>query len=323
MLKSRSKTLLNRSIAAMIAAIDIYNKPDFRYRAESFTILALNAWELLLKAKWLADHNNKMTSLYVRDGNGPKARYRRTRSRNPMTIGIDFLCGKLTSTGTLPDACRKNLDALTELRDTSVHLYHASPKFEEHLLEIGMGCLKNYVSAVQDWFSFDLTKHNFYLMPLSFVSPPASVQAMSLNREEGDFVRYLRGLFDPNADPAARYSVAINIETRFVRSSAVAATPVRTTRNDPNAVSVRLTEEQVRERYPWDYGELVEKCKERDSDFKQTEKFHSVRRPLETDPKFANERRLDPQKPRPRKMFYNPVILEELDKSFTIKRGTA
>jgi len=69
----------------------------------------------------------------------------------------------------------------------------------------------------------------------------------------------------------------------------------------------------------WDYAELVEKCKQRYSDFKQTEKFHGVRRPVESDPKFANERRLDPVKPKPRKMFYNPVILEEFDKVFTVK----
>lgn len=319
-MRSRSKTLLDRSIAAMIAAIDVYNKPDFQYRAESFTILALNAWELLLKAKWLADNNNSISSLYVRDGSGPRARYRRTRSGNPMTVSIDFLGKKLVETGAIHEACRKNLDALTELRDTSVHLYHKNPRFEEHLLEIGMGCLKNFVAAVQDWFQADLSKHNFYLMPLSFATAPASVQAIALSREEDGFIRYLRSLIEPDADPAARYAVAINVETRFVRSTAVAATPVRATRNDPNAVVVRLTEEQVRERYPWDYAELVEKCKQRYSDFKQTERFHSVRRPLETDSKFANERRLDPAKPRPRKMFYNPVVLEELDKEFTVRR---
>jgi len=250
-MKSRSKSLLDRSIAAMIAAIDIYNKPDFQYRAESFTILSLNAWELLLKAKWLSDNDNKLASLYVRVGAEAKARYRRTRSGNPMTVSIDFLGKKLVESGVLQEACRKNLDALTELRDTSVHLYHKNPKFEEHLLEIGMGCLKNFVAAVQDWFGADLSKHNFYLMPLSFATAPASVQALALSREEDGFVRYLRGLIDPDADPAARYTVAINVETRFVRSTAVAATPVRATRNDPNAVSVRLTEEQVRERYPW------------------------------------------------------------------------
>lgn len=65
-MKARSRELLDRAIVAMVAAIDVYNKPNFPYRAESFTILALNAWELLLKARWLALHSNQLSSLYVR-----------------------------------------------------------------------------------------------------------------------------------------------------------------------------------------------------------------------------------------------------------------
>ncbi len=71
-MKARSKELLDRAVAAMVAAIDVYNKPDFPYRAESFTILALNAWELLLKAKWLAANRNRLSSLYVHQGQGGK-----------------------------------------------------------------------------------------------------------------------------------------------------------------------------------------------------------------------------------------------------------
>ena len=50
-MKARSKELLDRAVAATIAAIEIYNKPDFRYREEAFAVLAINGWELLPKAK--------------------------------------------------------------------------------------------------------------------------------------------------------------------------------------------------------------------------------------------------------------------------------
>ena len=49
--KSKSQYLLEKSIQAAISAIEIYNKPDFKYREESFCILIVNTWELLLKAK--------------------------------------------------------------------------------------------------------------------------------------------------------------------------------------------------------------------------------------------------------------------------------
>src|SRR5712664_3495497 len=42
--------LLKNANAALLAAIELYNKPQFQYRDECFVILLLNAWELLLKA---------------------------------------------------------------------------------------------------------------------------------------------------------------------------------------------------------------------------------------------------------------------------------
>ena len=44
----------------MLAAIEVYNKPTFAYREESFAILAINSWELLLKARLLQLENNRL-----------------------------------------------------------------------------------------------------------------------------------------------------------------------------------------------------------------------------------------------------------------------
>jgi hypothetical protein len=51
MRKPRYAQLVDKAIEAAISAIEIYNKPGFRYREETFAILMLNAWELLLKAR--------------------------------------------------------------------------------------------------------------------------------------------------------------------------------------------------------------------------------------------------------------------------------
>ena len=48
----------------MLSAIEIYNKPDFKYREETFTILAINSWELLLKARILKLNNYRVNSIY-------------------------------------------------------------------------------------------------------------------------------------------------------------------------------------------------------------------------------------------------------------------
>lgn len=315
-MRARARELLDRAIAAMVAAIDVYNKPDFPYRAESFTILALNSWELLLKAKWLKIHRNRLSSLYIPGGKGSKRpRYKRTRSGSPFTHSLDYLAKKLTEQKHLDENVRRNLEALGELRDTAVHFYHRSPELNERVQEVGMACLKNFVAAVQDWFDEDLSRFNFYLMPLSFVAPPPSLEAVQLNRHERSFLAFLDRLRPEHEDPGARYSVAVNVEVRFVRSKAASATPIRTT-NDPNAPAVYLSEEQIRERYPWDYQELTKHCRDRYSDFKVDKKYHELRKNLEGDKRFAHERRLDPQKPRPKKIFYSSAIVEELGKHY-------
>ena len=128
----------------MIAAIEIYNKPDFMYIGETFSILAINSWELLFKAKYLKDNHNKMRSLYVtepirnKDGSKSKrCRVKLTRSKNPFTHSIDFIANKLIATGKLERAVWDNILALIELRDSAIHFYNYSAKFNVRIQEIG------------------------------------------------------------------------------------------------------------------------------------------------------------------------------------------
>ncbi len=95
MARSRSNELLDKSVSAMLSAIEAYNKPDHKYREETFSILALNAWELLMKSKLLYEKNNNLRNLYIyekkelRDGSRSSRRYiKRNRSGNPLIIGI-------------------------------------------------------------------------------------------------------------------------------------------------------------------------------------------------------------------------------------------
>ena len=58
------RSLLDKSINSMLSAIEIYNKPNFSYREETFALLAVNAWELILKAHLLKCCNYNMRHLY-------------------------------------------------------------------------------------------------------------------------------------------------------------------------------------------------------------------------------------------------------------------
>jgi len=114
-MKSRANELLDRAVAAMAAAVEIYNKPGFPYRTESFTILAINGWELLLKAKWLHLKRHNIRSLYVYDtrqtlaGNKSKRQYiRRRSSGTPFTIGMTKIASSLLESKVLDQEARTN-----------------------------------------------------------------------------------------------------------------------------------------------------------------------------------------------------------------------
>jgi hypothetical protein len=184
-----------------------------------------------------------------------------------------------------------------------------------------MACLKNFVSAVQDWFGENLSRFNFYLMPLSFIAPPSAFEAVHLSKEEKNFLQYINDIKPADEDPDARYSVAVNVVVRFTRSKAVDAQMVRIT-NDPNALAIRLTEEQICEKYPWDYDELSKRCKERYEGFKMNGEYHKIRKQYENDNRFAHIRLLDPKKSESgKKIFFNPSILNKFDKHYACKKG--
>lgn len=323
-MKSRSNELLDKSIAAMISAIEIYNKPDFLYRGETFSILAINSWELLFKAKLLKDNHNKMRSLYVtepiRNKDGSKSKRRRiklTRSGNPFTHSIDYIAEKLIVTGKLDRTVWDNITALIELRDSAIHFYNYSAKFNVRIQEIGTASLKNYVILYKKWFGRDLSTYNFYLMPLSFVQVPKEADIVLLNAEEKNFFNFVNELEDKSTNPSGEYSIALNTTVKFTKSTSKDDIKVALSQ-DKDAIKVNLTEEEIRSRYPFDYAALTEKCKKRYSDFVMNGDYHKNRKAYEGDPRCAYVRYLDPANPKSgRKVFYSDVILSRLDGHYT------
>ena len=56
---------IGKAQAAITSAVEVYNRPAFADREETFAILALTAWELLLKAKVLESAGNAVKALRV------------------------------------------------------------------------------------------------------------------------------------------------------------------------------------------------------------------------------------------------------------------
>jgi len=321
-MKSRTQELVEKSIAAMMSAIEIYNKPDFKYREETFAILALNAWELLLKAKWLQLHGNSLKSLYVMEKrfkvNGKPYKYSKpkiTSCGNPMTHGLDYLAKQLFEKEHITYQAVKNLEAVKEIRDSAVHFYHKNKLFALQLQEVGSACVRNYVRTGQLWFDVDFGEYNFYLMPLAFLNPDQSAEGLFLRKEEKNLSTYIQSLEAAN-DDLAEDSVTINIDVKYSRSKSADALLFQLT-SDPDAPKLQLSEQQMRDRYPLTYDSLTNECKQRYSDFKQNHTYHSIRKPLKEDQKFCMVRRLDPTNPNSLKTeWYSRAIFTELDRHY-------
>ncbi len=325
-MKSRARELTDRATSAMSAAIELYNKPGFPYRSESFAILAVNAWELLLKAKWLTIHQNKEGSLYVHDYRrkangewGQKSYIRKTRSGASYTHGLDYLSSQLVHRGLLHPSAHRNIEVMLEFRDCAVHFYTQSPEFRTRLHELGAACVKNFATAMYDWFGRELSELDLHLMPLAFIDLPANVHGSLLNATEKNFLKFLEEKDEDEADQISPYTVTVSVKVSFVKSKDSDAILARVT-NDPSATPIRLTDDEFTARYPWTYLTLTGRCAQRYTDFKQNADYHCVRKQLEQIPGFAKTRFLNPNNPDSAKTTrYNPSILQEFDKHYTKK----
>ncbi|PWV68851.1 DUF3644 domain-containing protein [Halomonas sp. A11-A] len=327
-MKSRSRLMLEKSIAAMLSAIEIYNKPDFKYREETFSVLCINSWELLLKAKVLNLASNKLASLYAMEYRVLKSgkrsavrRPKRNRSGNPMSINL-FEAYRIVTEDygvKIEKAVNDNLVALVEIRDNSIHFVNDDLLLSLKVQELGSASLQNYLHLVSTWFGDVLSGYNFYLMPLSFFRNFDEAPGVSLNSNERKVLEYIKKSEEAydNNDNVGDYNLTLRIDVKFQKVKSTSGLPVKIT-NDPNATAVMLSEEDITDKYPWDYDVLSTRLAKRYSDFKMNSKYHKIRKKLEKDKRYAYERFLNPKNPKGgKKTFYNPNIQKEFDKHYT------
>lgn len=253
-----STDLAGKSLQAAVAAIEIYNKPNFTYREEAFALLMVNAWELLLKAKWASDHGEQAESLYemVRDAKGDLAP-KLNRSGNPVSHSLTYLASKLLEDADsgLERPCHDNILALVEIRDNAAHLFNKDIYLGRRVLEIGTASLRNYLALGTEWLQLDLRDYNFFLMPISFYHGFETAEPASRTHypeQVQKLLGYLDALEEDQPDDDSKQHVALRLETKLVRGKETGAVPFRWT-DDPSAPAIAVREEDVLKNYPMTY----------------------------------------------------------------------
>ncbi len=232
-----SRDLAEKSIQAAVAAIEVYNKPNFLYREESFSLLMVNAWELLLKAKWLLDHGEQIESVYelVSDATGNRAP-KTNRSGNPISHGVIYLASKLAAdkNSGFEKGCHDNILAIVEIRDNAAHFFTKDLYLGRRVLEVGTASLRNYLQLAAEWFQLDLSAYNFFLMPISFYHGFETAQPVSrahYTPQVQKLLEFLDALEAQDTEQECRQHVALRLETKLVRGKDSSSVAFRWTDN--------------------------------------------------------------------------------------------
>ena len=315
---------MDKSIDSMLSAIEIYNKPNFSYREETFAVLAVNAWELLLKAYILRDNRYKLSALYVmepvvnKDGTLSKNRRKPKLNRcgNPMSISIIDCLKILDGKHILPQKLKNNIESIIELRDNSVHFVNLVP-LSKQIQELGFACIKNYISAIKLWnLSIDISRYNLYLMPLAYVDEKVTVESV-ITEDNKNYISFIKRLLESEQEDNSDFDIAISIDIDFKKGNSFDAIGVK---YSEDGTTVTLTEEQILKSFPWTYKEVVSRCRERYLDFKQGSQFNTYIKAIKENPKLCAHRKLYVGNSKsPKTVYYSTNVLKFFDEQYTKK----
>lgn len=320
-MKSRSSMMASKAGQALTAAICAFNRPNDPYRIEQFAILLGNAWELLLKARILQLNKNSLSAIAVYEqkrlqgGTLGQKRYRKkSRSGNTMTIGalpaFDRLVNK--NAEPVPAVVRENFEAVIEIRDTCVHFVHVSSAvlFEAH--EVFTASVSNLLELMREWFDLSYDHLGPTYLPLALAGKDLEVLAKGSEQRLVSFLQ--QGKRSTAAGESERFHFGLRVTVEAKKSSSQGAAQYRLTR-DSTAQSLRLEEEDFRDRFPWTYEQVRSRCKDRYTDFKQNKAFHDAIGIVKQDPTLHHRRLLNKDNPKSSGQdFYSPNIWKVLDK---------
>lgn len=322
--------LVTKSREACLSAVETYNRASAMYREETFAILMINAWELLLKARIMRENGGKASSLYEfrhrrkKDGNASKLKkIKKTRCGAPMTIGLDRACNLVAgyTRDRVDQSCIANIDALLEIRDSATHFVAPDALLKKTLTEISLASVRNYVIAAQQWFGVTFSDLNIASIPLSFDLDQKEVEAVA-RKSSNAVVRFLTHMeilrIKAIADESDfAFSVRVNFD--LIKNKDDTAIKAAIVNADPD-LTISVESDKVPAGFDWTYQILLSKLTERYSDLKQNPAFHAIMTPLRANSKFCYHRYLNPTtKSGGKKAFFSPNVIKEFDAHYTRK----
>lgn len=210
------RNLCNNSKTAMLAAIEIYNKPQISYRDECFTILLVNAWELLLKAIL---SKNKQRIYY------PKERNKKYRT---FTVHDSLEKAKIFFPLNIQfEPLAQNLEMLITYRNNSIHFYNQKG-FSVVIYGLAQTSITNFRDLMYRAFDVDITSEmSISLLPLSLGTQPDPIVFMkkakdnlSMNKAVAQFLKEISQItnnLEENNIDTSRFLTIFNISLQSIK----------------------------------------------------------------------------------------------------------
>lgn len=319
-MRSRSAIMLDKSKSAMISAVEVINKPKFPYREEIFLILCSNAWELLIKAKWLKEHN--ISTLYVKipkkkkdNSKSKRFEFKMSRSGNPITHEILYLINKMNEKSVVVDQnIIQNIELILEARDCVIHFYTDDFMLNKRIREVGLASLENYIYLVKEWFNIEIREFGFSLLPVSVVDTSKSIKSQPSTQEKA-FLSFLDKCIKEQ-NPASDRLVALEVNIALKRSFKDDSI-VKVAIDPKSQTKMAVSEEDMSKLYPWEHADLVAELKKRYLDFRMDNTFNLLKKDLHKNKGLSYERKLSPKNPKSqKKYFYSSNCLQYFDKHY-------
>lgn len=124
-------------------ALETINRLSIKYRVETFTYLICNAWELMLKAKIIADTGDKRVIYYKK---------KRGQPRRSLSLRD---CLKQTFPDN--DPTRRNVELVADLRDEATHLVIS--QVPNDVMALFQTCVLNYHKRLNEWWGISLSDY--------------------------------------------------------------------------------------------------------------------------------------------------------------------
>lgn len=317
-MKKLSYRIGEKSLNAALAALEIYNKPDCKYREENFCILMINAFELLFKSKIVKDNKEDVRSLYVyynpKRKNGSLSKHKlikKNRIGQPFTIDINNCMNILAKNKLISNNLIENLNLLIEIRDNAIHLIN-DEKIVTKLYSICAGSIRNYTKLFERWMSeINLGNYTFFITPLNFDLTNKDIEISSLNAAQRNFLSYI-DLASSVSNKDDDFELLVKVDIKFIKTDNVDDAVLVKYASEGKKINVELTEDMFKKMYPFENSQIIDMIKKKQKNIKISPLFNKIKKKMQEDEICCRVRYLNfISKKGQKKYYYNSAFVDK------------